>query len=138
MNLTLWRTYKFCAAHRIGGMGACSNLHGHNYALEVGVAADSLTKGVIIPIEDLDDLLHGIVAAFDHHTILAHTDPLADKHIDGMAKVVLYVECISTELLARELARSIQEVFAEDNVGIRLAGLRLHETDRNKVELSWS
>lgn len=58
----------FAAAHNLREYeGECENLHGHNWCVEVLVAADTLDRlGMVMDFRDLKGALNGVLEAFDH------------------------------------------------------------------------
>ena len=80
-NISLTRTYTFCAAHRLHTdqlseevnqkiFGKCNNLngHGHNYTVQVTVEGElDPQTGFITDVSQLDQIVdETIVARFDH------------------------------------------------------------------------
>ncbi|AEA34033.1 6-carboxytetrahydropterin synthase QueD [Hippea maritima] len=61
-------TDDFAAAHRLNNYnGACENLHGHNFIVEVSVLCDKLDKAYIaIDFKELKSLTKEIVSKLDH------------------------------------------------------------------------
>ncbi len=59
---------EFSAAHRLREYdGACENLHGHNWRVELVVAGETLGPlGMLIDFRDLKGLLHEILGRYDH------------------------------------------------------------------------
>jgi 6-pyruvoyltetrahydropterin/6-carboxytetrahydropterin synthase len=58
----------FSAAHRLCGYeGACSNLHGHNWKVRVGLVAKELDSiGMAMDYGIIKQILSGILAELDH------------------------------------------------------------------------
>ena len=58
----------FSAAHRLAGYkGACANMHGHNYCVEIFVSAKKLNAiGIAIDLKLLKEYLAGVLAPLDH------------------------------------------------------------------------
>ncbi|WP_025270190.1 6-carboxytetrahydropterin synthase QueD [Hippea sp. KM1] len=61
-------TDDFAAAHRLNNYnGACENLHGHNFIVEVSVVCDKLDKAYIaIDFKELKAITKGILSKLDH------------------------------------------------------------------------
>ena len=59
---------EFAAAHRLRDYdGACENLHGHNWRVELVVAGHRLGNlGMLMDFRDLKKLLRDTLEAFDH------------------------------------------------------------------------
>ena len=64
----------FSAAHHLRDYpGKCSRLHGHNYRVEVTVAATELDEsGMVIDFSQLKDLCAEITAELDHTLLNDH------------------------------------------------------------------
>ena len=62
---------EFSAAHRLVNYpGVCSNIHGHNWKVEIKVATDELDEsGMAIDLTLLQDKLQKVILPFDHQTI---------------------------------------------------------------------
>lgn len=58
----------FSAAHRLCGyQGACSNLHGHNWKVRVGIACEHLDEiGMALDYGIIKGILKEILDQFDH------------------------------------------------------------------------
>ncbi len=61
-------TESFSAAHRLCGyQGACSNLHGHNWKVRVGLSADRLDEiGMAVDFGRIKQILGQILEGLDH------------------------------------------------------------------------
>lgn len=98
--LTLTRRYPFSAAHRLWNdtfsemenrrhFGACVNIHGHNYALEVTLQGEpSPETGMIMDLVALDELVHTIIVSKVDHTYL-------DQDVDFLAGQLSTVENVA-------------------------------------------
>jgi 6-pyruvoyltetrahydropterin/6-carboxytetrahydropterin synthase len=62
------RRFSFEAAHQLEWhSGACKNLHGHSYRLEVTVAGELTDDGIVIDFADLSALVQReVLDRFDH------------------------------------------------------------------------
>ncbi|MHB8157039.1 MAG: 6-carboxytetrahydropterin synthase QueD [Desulfocucumaceae bacterium] len=65
-ELTIKR--RFSAAHKlVGHSGQCAALHGHTWAVEVGVSGEQLDAcGMLIDFKVLKELVDGIIVELDH------------------------------------------------------------------------
>ena len=84
-NCTLTKIYSFSAAHRLNNdkfskeknieiFGKCNNPngHGHDYYLELTVAGKISDKtGMIIHLDDLDEVANSIIEPLDHNIFLS-------------------------------------------------------------------
>lgn len=58
----------FSAAHRVRGhQGACANLHGHNWDVEVALCGEALDEtGFLLDFGDVKAAVRDVAAALDH------------------------------------------------------------------------
>lgn len=92
-------TDSFSAAHRLCGYeGACSNLHGHNWTVRVGIQAEELDSiGMALDFGRIKAFLGDIVAELDHAylnelTAFAEANPTSEnlaRHIFGQMEEAL-------------------------------------------------
>ena len=133
------RRYRFSASHRLHSgqlseehnqeiYGKCNNPygHGHDYVLDVTVDGPVQARsGLVVPIGALDRLIEAeVLTRFAGKNL--NTD------VPGFASVVPTTENLAREIGAR-LRSAWSSAFAAG--GPALAGIRLHETDRNRVDL---
>ena len=129
--IALSRRYRFPAAHVLRSdelsdeenariYGKCSNLHGHDYGVEVTVTGPLDPSGRVVAPERLDALM-------EEHVLgpLAHTN---------LSEHPLFAELIST---AENVARVVHERLAgpiERETPARLLRVRIQETRKNGFE----
>jgi 6-pyruvoyltetrahydropterin/6-carboxytetrahydropterin synthase len=66
---TIARTYSFESAHflpKVPEGHRCRNLHGHNYRVEIIVAAPLDDRGFVMDFAEIDDVVKPLIAAVDH------------------------------------------------------------------------
>ncbi|QJA06986.1 6-carboxytetrahydropterin synthase QueD [Thermosulfurimonas marina] len=65
---------EFAAAHQLRGYeGACENLHGHNWQVEVSVRGKELNEiGILLDFKELKRALREVVAELDHRFLNEH------------------------------------------------------------------
>ncbi len=75
----------FAAAHRLSNyQGACENLHGHNFIVEVSVLCDQLDESYIaIDFKELKKIVNNILNKLDHtylndHEYFKNTNPTSE------------------------------------------------------------
>ena len=92
----------FSAAHRlIGYDGACANLHGHNWDVEIFVRGGSLNKiGMLVDFRDIKAAIREVMKELDHCALNQHPP--------------LLVENPTSEHLARYLHRKYGERLNSD------------------------
>ena len=68
MRTRVTRSFSFEAAHQLEWhAGACKNLHGHSYRLEVTVIGELDDNGIVIDFGDLRDIVQrDVIDRFDH------------------------------------------------------------------------
>jgi len=72
MKTTVTRRYAFEAAHflpKVRDGHKCKRMHGHNYEIEVTVAAPVRDDGFIIDFWDLDKVVQPLIDMVDHRTL---------------------------------------------------------------------
>ena len=125
------RREEFCAAHRLDSpelsaeenlrlYGPCNTLHGHNYAVEVGVVGPvTPATGMVMNLTDLTSLLvEKLILEVDHKNLNVEV-PWMDGVIPSTENFVVRI----WERLVDELPP-----------GVALARLQLWETPRHYVE----
>jgi len=71
MKLTVSKTFRFEAAHRlIGYDGDCANLHGHSYILEIQVKDEVDDRGFVMDFKQLKHFVQTKVIDLLDHTYL--------------------------------------------------------------------
>lgn len=65
------KDYRFSAAHRLEGHPKCGRLHGHNYLLQVWLAADELEDGMVMDFNDVGSIIKDIVGDMDHRYLVS-------------------------------------------------------------------
>lgn len=107
------RAFSFEAAHQLEWhSGACKNLHGHSYRLEVTVAGSLDANGIVIDFSDLSAIVHRCVIAVYDHTYLNDFLPNPTA------------ELIAADIWARLAA-----------AGLAVDRVVLWETENSKVDL---
>lgn len=113
MRTRVTRTFNFEAAHKLDWHnGACRNLHGHSYRLEVSVEGELDANGIIVDFADLAATVRREVIDRYDHTYL--NDALPNP---------------TAELLAHAIWAHL------DDVGLQVTRLRLWETADSSVEI---
>jgi 6-pyruvoyltetrahydropterin/6-carboxytetrahydropterin synthase len=108
------RAFSFEAAHQLEWhSGACKNLHGHSYRLEVTVAGSLDANGIVIDFSDLSEVVNRVVIdAYDH----------------------TYLNDFLPNPTAELIAADIWQRLTDD--GLSVDRVVLWETENSKVELS--
>lgn len=112
----------------------CRNLHGHRYAIEVGVfgpiqtSSGNSDEGMVIDFGDLKDLLRSeIDAKFDHAFMMFEGDSLADTFRGLKDQRIVFVPFVPT---AENFARHIFDLLSPKigALGLHLASVKVWET----------
>ena len=138
--LLLTKIIRFEMAHAIEGYaGACKNIHGHSYELQVTVSGDDEPGGEFIPapgfIVDFKELkkmlLDMVTNTFDHKLVLSGKYLAKHPELDKQENLVIW----EAEPTAENMLIYIRGRLAEElPKNIRLAGLKLYETKDSFAE----
>jgi 6-pyruvoyltetrahydropterin/6-carboxytetrahydropterin synthase len=113
MRTSVTRTFTFEAAHQLPWhTGACRELHGHGYRLEVTVTGRLTDDGIVIDFADLGALVEReIVDRYDH------------KYLNDV------LDNPTAELIAQDAWKHLEAA------GVNVTRLRLWETADCSVEI---
>lgn len=121
-EVSVTKRYTFEAAHNLLNYdGACSNLHGHSYKLEVSFkrgianASDLDTQGMVVDFNDMDKYVKPIVERYDH------------SYLNN------FFEQPTAELMALSIFKELKEIT--ENKGVRVSKIALWETEKCHVEI---
>ncbi len=113
----------FAAAHRLNNyQGACENLHGHNFIVEVSVTCNKLDESYIaIDFKELKRIVKEIVGKLDHtylndHDYFKNTNPTSEmiaKYIYENLKGNLNENCKPKSVSVYETENSKATYFEE-------------------------
>lgn len=128
------KIFTFAAGHRLFRYeGACSNIHGHNYKLEVTVDDDTNDLGMVVDFKELKARVNRFLAKYDHALILQKDDPLIDvlKIPELSQRIVVMKNNPTAENMVKEMLRTIS-----DDCEMNVVKLRLWETDTSYTEVN--
>jgi 6-pyruvoyltetrahydropterin/6-carboxytetrahydropterin synthase len=114
------KIFYFCAGHQLPGHpGLCSNVHGHNYKLEVTVKGHVIND-MVIDYGDLKAWVNPIVKEFDHAFILSEHSPnwLRNGLCASSMKIVNLGERATTENIAKCLKHRIEVAIDDWVIGM--------------------
>ena len=127
-EVTLTRVAHFSAAHRLHHAelpdmfyDKCSNLHGHNYKLEVTVKGPiDPISGYVLDIKLLQEIIETeVMQRFDHKNFDADI-PYFENRVQSAENIALYI----WDLIAPRIP-----------LPAKLFSIRLYETEKNMVEV---
>ncbi len=112
-------TDHFSAAHRLRGyQGACSELHGHNWKVRVGIACETLDDiGLALDYGIIKKILSGVLEQMDH------------KYLNDLS--LLDGQNPSSENLARIIYDKMAEGLKP--YAARIREVEIHESERSSV-----
>lgn len=146
--------HTFEAAHRLRRHnGACRNIHGHSYKLEVSVQGELQTEGpksgmivdfkslktVIKDIIDVGTFMGNRMTPFDHSIMLHQDDPLYEvlnTELPGgeRVRVIGMIEEPTAEYMAELLAGLIVPQLQYYGLDVYLSSVKVWETEKNFAE----
>lgn len=122
MTYAISKRFEFSASHVLDGLAddhPCSRLHGHNYAVELELCAETLDPvGFVWDYRALDSFKAWLDRTLDHrhlNDVLGDTNP-------------------SAENLARYIHVMVGERRFIDRPGVMLTAVTVHETPRTWAE----
>lgn len=99
----------------------CNNLHGHNYIVEVGVEGTGLHNGMVMDFKSLKKIfMEKIHNAYDHQD-LNNIFPFSEIKPTAENMASVFYDIIQKELFDLTL-------------GLKVYGIRIHETSNSWVE----
>ncbi len=139
--ITLTKIFTFEMAHALlQHDGACANIHGHSYRLEVTVTGKPLNKpqdpknGMIIDFSDLKKIVNNaVISRFDHALVLnaASNEGLLKTLQQQFPNIVTVNFQPTSENLLLDFVEKINALLPET---VLLKRLRLYETATSYAE----
>lgn len=140
-NISITKIFSFEMAHALLCYdGACANIHGHSYKMEVSIGGVPLNEdnhpknGMIMDFGELKALVQEeILAQIDHALVLHHQTPsdLVSKLKEHYKNIVLVSYQPTSENMLQDFAQRIQ---AKLKSGIMLQKIKLYETANSFAE----
>lgn len=132
------KKFSFPMGHRLSKHeGCCSNIHGHNFIVMVGVKSKDLDyNDMVIDFSKLKDLVQPIMDFYDHSTTLNECDlekfgkPLVDL---GMRVNILTDGDPTAEHLAKEIYDLIKKELNEYYSWVTLDYVTVFENENSKA-----
>jgi 6-pyruvoyltetrahydropterin/6-carboxytetrahydropterin synthase len=118
-QITVTKIFTFDAAHKLPNYdGACANLHGHTYHLEVSVRGEpDLKSGMVIDFKQLDFIVGTILKDLDHSYL---NDTFENP---------------TAENLAEYLFGTIEILLKNNQQEAKVSKIKLYETPTSFVEV---
>ena len=138
--LLLTKIVQFEMAHAIEGYaGACKNIHGHSYELQVTVSSVEPMGHEFIPaagfIFDFKELKKMVLAliteTFDHKLVLSRNYLTKNPELQTQENLVAWEAEPTAENMLIYIRLSLEKNLPKD---IKLAGLKLYETKDSFAE----
>lgn len=120
----------FCAAHRLlGHEGACANLHGHNYVVEVTATGGLDAVGRVIDFGVIKERLGGWLDENWDHGLIYNKADLDAAMCAGLARksFAMYGNPTAENMADYLLRAIVPRVFA--GLGITITRIRVWETE---------
>jgi len=132
MKTEISKTFFFDMAHRLTfHEGACRNIHGHSYTLEIFLQGPVDSQGMILDYGDLKKLVaEKILNRLDHSLAVYEQDSLLMGRIDPSLKQIIFPFETTAEHLVQWI---LQELRKTEKRVVRAV---LWETRNNKAECS--
>ena len=133
----LTKKFTFEMAHALPDYdGACRNLHGHSYKLEVTVKGATVKdNSMVLDFHTLKELVNNeIIAQFDHALLLnstAYPQSFTDEVKKQFEKVVLLPFSPTTEHILTLIAEKLKKILPHC---VYLHSLKLQETENSVAE----
>lgn len=126
----------FDAGHRLLNYdGACHNVHGHTYRLQVSVTGRiDLKSGFVIDFKDLKAWMKSAVDHFDHAMIFNRDDHLYEPIMQAGLKTYIMDKEPTAENIAAEIKEMILSFLPKDKP-IDVFKVKLWETPTSFVEV---
>lgn len=148
---------RFNAAHFVAfGSDSCEPIHGHDFRVSVTIEGQLSPTGWIVDFVVLEEILHGIVADFDHALLIPEASPWVNviKNADVIEITVgarswrfpsqdcrfLPIPNVTTELLTQYIGMRVREQLlsrAEGREG-RLTTMTVELSEAEGCTASWS
>lgn len=129
------RRFTFPMGHRLSKhKGACSNFHGHNIVLLVGVESIVLNSNdMVIDFSDLKKIVEPLIKGWDHSLILNTKDFNEMKDFKLFKKVLYFNFDPTAEKLSEYLFQHIKRSLPR---GIKLEYVKFYENENSMATYS--
>jgi len=132
------KKFSFPMGHRLSKhAGCCSNIHGHNFIVMVGVKCKTLDSGdMVMDFSMLKELVQPLMDMYDHSTTLNECDlekfgkPLADL---GMKVNILTDGDPTAEHLAKEIYDLVKKELFHKHPWVEVDYITVFENENSKA-----
>ncbi len=145
--ITATKEFKFEAAHRLPNHpGACRNVHGHSYVLQVEVVASIINpegelnvQGMVCDFSQVKKAIENGIGHWDHALILHRRDPLItlfnEADIEDLPHAGLNIVELETIPTAENMAKLASELIGARLPNfIEIASIKVWETSTSFAE----
>lgn len=151
MKVTATKEFKWDCAHVLAGHeGACQNLHGHTYLMEVtvgatdgGVIPTGASAGMVMDFKDLKDIVNEQIVDKYDHALVVNVDSsdefekalyhLARKHDKKLVEIDYRP---TAEQMAVHFLRELNNLALSENALWEITRIRLWETPTSYAEVT--
>jgi len=132
------KKFSFPMGHRLSKHeGCCSNIHGHNFIVMVGVKSKTLdSNDMVIDFSKLKDLVQPLMDMYDHSTTLNECDlekfgkPLVDL---GMKVNILTDGDPTAEHLSKEIYDLVKQELLREYPWVEIDYITVYENENSKA-----
>ena len=145
--MLITRRISWHMAHRIlGYRGLCGTIHGHTYSAEISLESSvDVATGMVCDFGDLKTVISEVIDGyFDHSVFLSEADPLVEAIRPHSHRLAVLNGAATAENLGQiifgliESRLSMPQFRRSDGTEIKLARIRLWETEKSSVEIARS
>ena len=127
------RRFTFPMGHRLSKHpGACSNVHGHNITVLVGVKSEELNENdMVIDFHTLKEIVQSVINEWDHCTILNMVDKNDALKCKLFKKINIYNFDPTAERLSEYLYNYINNLLPGE---IQMDYIKFYENENSMAE----
>ncbi len=132
--LSITKIFSFEAAHRISNyQGACSQVHGHSYKLQITVSADKPEENdMILDFKVLKDLVQNhIISFWDHSLMLKENAENRQFFLNYPGKIYWMESEPTAERMLLDISQKLRPVLPDH---VELEEINLFETETSQAK----
>jgi len=137
--LQLTKIFHFEMAHAIHGYaGACKNIHGHSYQLQVSISRKNQldryipSTGFLIDFKDLKQIVKdSVIKIFDHKIVVSEAFLLNNAGLRSQENIIIWTFEPSAENILLFIRETLEKKLPGDVI---LTKLKLNETKDSYAE----